>query len=157
MLICDTIKEMSHLSKISISFFLLPFLKTFWCKPCYNWIYDFRVMKDMTMLKIIWNVRNLNTVFANISKTTSRTSDSFLLIMSHILWFIISWQWHKHADAACKRVHTRLFFVCAWASVWAIWLGTGNLELRFANQRATPSPQITRGVVMGVVWIWSFR
>ena len=28
--------------------------------------------------------RNLNTVFANISKTTSPTSDSFLLIMSHI-------------------------------------------------------------------------
>ena len=31
--------------------------------------------------------RNLNPVFANISKTTSPTSDSFLLIMSHItLW-----------------------------------------------------------------------
>ena len=28
--------------------------------------------------------RNLNTVFANISKTTSPTSDSFLLIMSHM-------------------------------------------------------------------------
>ena len=28
--------------------------------------------------------RNLNAVFANISKTTSPTSDSFLLIMSHI-------------------------------------------------------------------------
>ena len=28
--------------------------------------------------------RNLNTVFANSSKTTSPTSDSFLLIMSHI-------------------------------------------------------------------------
>ena len=29
--------------------------------------------------------RNFNTVFANISKTTSPTSDSFLLIVSHIL------------------------------------------------------------------------
>ena len=28
--------------------------------------------------------RNLNTVFADISKTASPTSDSFLLIMSHI-------------------------------------------------------------------------
>ena len=28
--------------------------------------------------------RNLNTVFASISKTTFPTSDSFLLIMSHI-------------------------------------------------------------------------
>ena len=27
---------------------------------------------------------NLNTVFANISKTISTTADSFLLIMSHI-------------------------------------------------------------------------
>ena len=35
--------------------------------------------------------RNLKTVFANISKTTSPTSDSFLLIMSHLvthLWEI---------------------------------------------------------------------
>ena len=29
--------------------------------------------------------RNLNTVFVNISKTRSPTSDSFLLIMSHIV------------------------------------------------------------------------
>ena len=29
--------------------------------------------------------KNLNTVFGNISKTISLTSDSFLLIMSHIL------------------------------------------------------------------------
>ena len=29
---------------------------------------------------------NLNTVFANISKTTLPTSDSFLLIMSHMMF-----------------------------------------------------------------------
>ena len=29
--------------------------------------------------------RNLNPVFANISKTTSPTSDSFLLIISHMM------------------------------------------------------------------------
>ena len=37
--------------------------------------------------------RNLNTVFANISKTTSPTSDSFLLIMSHIRTNIWQWSW----------------------------------------------------------------
>ena len=31
----------------------------------------------------------MNTVFANISKTTSPTSESFLLIMSHILFIIV--------------------------------------------------------------------
>ena len=57
---------------------------SFWCKPHYNWIFGYGVMKDLTMLKTI-KQRNLNTVFANISKTTSLTSDWFLLIMSHIL------------------------------------------------------------------------
>ena len=38
------------------------------------------------MLKTIIKQRNLNTGFANISKTTSPTSDSFLLIMSHIMF-----------------------------------------------------------------------
>ena len=36
---------------------------------------------------------NLNTVFANISKTTSATSDSFLLIMSHIHNLIKGYNW----------------------------------------------------------------
>ena len=35
--------------------------------------------------------KNLNTVFANISKTTSPTSDSFLWIMSHI-WKFCFWE-----------------------------------------------------------------
>ena len=41
-------------------------------------------MKDLTMLKTIMKQRNFNTVLVNISKTTSPTSDSFLLIMLHI-------------------------------------------------------------------------
>ena len=32
--------------------------------------------------------RNLNTFFANISEKTSPTSDSFLLIMSHIIIYL---------------------------------------------------------------------
>ena len=45
----------------------------------------YRVMKDLTMLKTIWNKGIWTYIFfANISKTTSPTSDSFLLIMSHI-------------------------------------------------------------------------
>ena len=51
--------------------------------------------------------RNLNTIFANISKTTSPTSDSFLLIMSHIFFFMqengIKWEltkieWKLHEE-----------------------------------------------------------
>ena len=42
-------------------------------------------MKDLTMLNNNMKQRNLNTVFANISKATSPTSDSFLLIMSYMM------------------------------------------------------------------------
>ena len=81
-------REISHLSKISISIFLHHFLKTSKC---------FILMQTPLQLDI-WlqsydgfdnaknnmKQRNLNTGFANISKTTSPTSDSFHLFMSHI-------------------------------------------------------------------------
>ena len=81
-------REMSHLSKISISIFLHQCLTTTKC---------FILMQTPLQLDI-WlqsyakfdnaknNIkqRNLNLVFCYISKTTSPTSDSFLLIMSHI-------------------------------------------------------------------------
>ena len=81
-------REMSH---FPISIFLHHFLRTSKC---------FILMQTPLQLDI-WlrsyerfdnaknNIkqRNLNTVFANISKTTSPTSDSFLLIMSHISMF----------------------------------------------------------------------
>ena len=90
---------MSHLSKISFSFFLHHFLKTSKC---------FILMQTPLQLDI-WlqsyegfgnaknNImqRNLNTVFANISKTTSPTSDSFLLIMSQLC---AESQFTSHAD-----------------------------------------------------------
>ena len=49
--------KMSHLSKMSISIFSHHFLKTskcfIWCKPHYNWISGYRVMKVLSMLKTI--------------------------------------------------------------------------------------------------------
>ena len=88
-------REMSHLSKISISIFLHHFLTT-----------SKRFILMQTPLQLdIWlqsyegfdnaknNIkqRNLNTVFANISNPVSPTSDSFLLIMSHMMiqWYLI--------------------------------------------------------------------
>ena len=58
---------------------------SFWCKPHYNWI-SIRLQSYEGFDNAINNMkqRNLNTVFANILKKTSPTSDSFLLIMSHI-------------------------------------------------------------------------
>ena len=41
----------------------------------------------------------------------------------------------------CKRVHT-LFVLCAREQVCAISLGWHNLELRFANKRATSLPGV---------------
>ena len=81
-------RKMSHLSKISISIFWHHFLKTLKC---------FILMQTLLQLDI-WlqsyegfdyaknnmKQRNLNTVYANILKTTSPTSDSFLLIMSQV-------------------------------------------------------------------------
>ena len=52
-----------------------------------------------------------------------------------ILRFIIFWCWRKHADAVCKRVHI-LF-----EPVRAVLLGARDLELRFANKRATSLPR----------------
>ena len=64
---------------------------SFWCKPHYNWI---SVVTEFDNAKNNKKQRNLNTVYANISKTTSPTSDSFLLIMSHIM--ICKWHvWRR--------------------------------------------------------------
>ena len=57
-----------------------------------------------------------------------------------ILRLTIFWQWRKHADAAFKRVHTLLVFVCAWA-VCAISLGARDLALRLAIKRTTSLPE----------------
>ena len=73
--------------------------------------------------------RNLNTVFANISKTISPTSDSFLLIMSHIVniimgakWFVIH-HWEdltkKKVDYKTRRTHPVLFTVYFWTFISA--------------------------------------
>ena len=44
--------------------------------------------------------RNLNTVFANISKSTSLTSDSFLLIMSHCV--VLEYSQTCHSFDTCR-------------------------------------------------------
>ena len=85
---------MSHLSNISISIFLHHCLTTLKC---------FVLMQNPLQLDI-WlqsyagfenaknNIkqRNFNPVYANISKTTSPTSDSFLLIMLHLQIYWLS-------------------------------------------------------------------
>ena len=69
--ICHMIKEMSHLSKMSISIFLHHFLKTSKCfilmQTQYNWISGYKVMKNLTMLKTIWN-EGIQTLFLPISQ-----------------------------------------------------------------------------------------
>ena len=81
-------RGMSHLSKMSISNFLHHFLRTLKCFILMQtplrldiWLQGYEGFHNA---KNNMKQRNLNTVFANISKTTSPTSDSFLLIMSHI-------------------------------------------------------------------------
>ena len=81
-------REMSHLSKILILIFLNHFLVTLKCfilmqtlLRLYIWLQSY---EGFVAAKNNIKERNLNTVFANISKITSPTSDSFLLIMSHI-------------------------------------------------------------------------
>ena len=72
-------------------YFLPPLYHTFKMLKCFillqtplqldNWLQSY---DEFVNAKNNIKQRNLNTVFANISKTTSPTSDSFLLIMSHI-------------------------------------------------------------------------
>ena len=96
--ICDMIKRNESLVENFNFYFLTPlYHASFWCKPHYNWISGYRVMKDLSMLINNIKQRNLNTIFANISKTTSPTSDSFLLIMSHI---------YKLTLIACNIIET---------------------------------------------------
>ena len=81
-------REMSHLSKISISIFLHHFLKISKCFILMQTPLQFDIWLQSYVgfenAKNNIKQRNLNTVFANISKTTFPTSDSFLLIMSHL-------------------------------------------------------------------------
>ena len=86
-------REMSHLSKNSISIFLHHFLETSKCfilmqTPLQldNWLQSYEGF-DIAINNR--KQRNVNTVLANISKSTSPTSDSFLLIISHIGYLII--------------------------------------------------------------------
>ena len=58
----------------------------FYANPSTIGLSGYRVMKNLTMLKNNIKQMNLTPVFANILKTISPTSDSFLLIMSHILF-----------------------------------------------------------------------
>ena len=57
--------------KCQFLFSYTTFLKlqnaSFWCKPHYNWISGYRVMKDLTMLKTIWN-KGIWTLFLPISQ-----------------------------------------------------------------------------------------
>ena len=81
------IKEMNHLSKMSIPIFLHHFRKTSNC---------FILMQTPLQSNIWWksyeefviaknNIKHCsNTILTNISKTIWPTSDSFLLIMSHM-------------------------------------------------------------------------
>ena len=87
-------REMSHLSKISISIFLHHILITQMlhidADPItigYIWLQSY---EGFVNAKNSIKQRNWHTVFANISKPISPTSDSFLLIMSHLLFI---WIW----------------------------------------------------------------
>ena len=94
-------REMSHLSKISISVFLHHILITL----------KFIILMQAPLQLDIWlqsyegfdnaknNIkqRNLNTVFANISKTTFPTSTQFFSIMWHLLKYISTQDvWRSH-------------------------------------------------------------
>ena len=82
-------REMSHSSKIYFFIFFHHFIITLKCFI----LMQTPLQLDIWLQSYEWFIngknnikqRNLNTVFANISKTTSPTSDSFLLIMSPIL------------------------------------------------------------------------
>ena len=81
-------REMSHLLKMSIPFFVHHFLITPKCfilmqtpLQLYIWLQSY---EEFVNAKNNINQRNLITVFGNISKTTWPTSDPFLFIMSHI-------------------------------------------------------------------------
>ena len=62
-------REMSHLSKILFSYTTFSFFQnaSFWCKPKYTWISGYRVIKDLSLLKPIYN-KGIWTLFLPISQ-----------------------------------------------------------------------------------------
>ena len=62
-----------------------------WCKPHYNWISGYRVMKDLTMLKTIWN-KGFLTLFLPISQKQHPRHPTYSSWSCHI-WIMdfINW------------------------------------------------------------------
>ena len=86
-IICDMIKGNEPLVEIFNSYFLTPlshncFILMQTPLQLDIWLQSY---EEFVNVKNVIKQRNWNTVFANISKPISQTSDSFLLIMSHIL------------------------------------------------------------------------
>ena len=114
---------MSHLSKISISIFLHHCLTTSKCFILMQtplqldmWLQSYAGFDNA---KNNIKQRNLNHVFANISKTTSPTSDSFLLIMSQMCFACtFSATVFSHNEFSCPHLelHTASQ-VCGWCRV----------------------------------------
>ena len=87
-----------------------------WCKPHYNWTSSYRVNEWFGDAKNIMKQRKLNTVFANISKSTTPTSDSFLLIMSHIWTNVLQTKtelmwWHKYQHLQSNQFVNQVIIV----------------------------------------------
>ena len=91
--ICDMIKGNESLVENFNSYFLAPLSHNFYMlhfdpnpERLDIWLQSYdKFVKAKNIIK----QRNLNTVFTNISKTIWPTSDSFLLIMSHMVTLFI--------------------------------------------------------------------
>ena len=97
-----------QISKISLSSFLRHFLIT---QTPYKLKFGFRVMNKTVNAKNNINQKNLNTLFANISKRISPTSDSFL-------------------DRVTNRHH---YYYSIWPTIISVWIPMRKEKQRNIN------------------------
>ena len=141
-------REMSHLSKNSIPIFLHHFLRTsillrFDPNPITIgiWLQSYEEYSNAKNNIKQWN---LNTVFANDSQTIWPTSDSFLLIMSHIMlchiqtylrWILSNTylRWILSNPASARSSFARWCMSLCVSILWSserpstLWINTSNL------------------------------
>ena len=146
---------MSHLSKNSISIFLHHLIITSNCfilmqTPLQSdiWLQSY---EGFVNAKNNVKQRNLNTIFANISITTSPTSDSFLLIMSHM---IISTRSHNLSLMHFNFIKTLYSMYNQWPNVWLLKHLTfskfQNFKGYIRNYQTKPTPIL---VMFVLIWM----
>ena len=113
---------------------------SFWCKPQYNWISDYRVMQDLTMLKTIQN-KGIWTLFLPISQ--NNISYIRLIPLDHVTYDI---HWYTTQKKVCMPKDARF-------SAFALnVIGVGNIKCT-SWTKTTLDMALSNNLLFSVAWL----